>query len=119
MAKTKIKTGFKKGHKHGRGRPKVLLPEVQRAIDMNRNAVRVMIMQELEVLEGGVPRIRKIIEKCLERAGNDGDAQKLKILLELALGKMIDDPPEFPIDDDEKILILEYRRRKALKNGSA
>lgn len=106
---------FKPGNKMSKGRPPILLPEVQRAIEANRNATRILILDELNALEGGVPRIKKVIESCLERAGNDGDAQKLKILLELALGKMVEDPPDFPVSEDEKLLIIEYRRRKALQ----
>lgn len=108
---------FKKGNKLSKGRPPVLLPEVQRAIDANKNAVKVLILDELNVLEGGVPRIRKIIRECLERIGNDGDAMKLKTILELALGKMVDEPEEFPVDSEERALVMEYRRRKQGASG--
>lgn len=110
---------FQKGNKHGKGRPTVLLPEVKRAIEENKNRVKVTILKELNVEEDGVPRIEKIIQQCIERIGNDGDAVKLKVLLELALGKMVDEPPEFPVTEEEKILILEYRRRKLEAHGTA
>ena len=52
--------------------------------------------------------------RCYAQGGtiNDGDVVKFKMLLELALGKMVDDPPDFPLSEEEKVLVLEYRRRK-------
>lgn len=106
---------FQKGHKGGPGRPPVLLPEVQKAIDANRNAFKVLVLQKTE------PFLNQWLESIIERGVLDGDVLKLKMLLEMALGKMVDEPPEFPLTEEEKILVLEYRRRKLerIANGGA
>lgn len=104
---------FQKGHKLSKGRPPVILPEVQAAIDQNKNALKIMILEEMNKLEQNVPRIRLAIQQILERSINDGDAVKLKILLEIALGKIVEEPPEFPVSDTEKEIIITYRKRLA------
>lgn len=102
---------FKKGHPGGPGRPPVLLPEVQRAIDANRNAIKTGILKELD------GKVVDWIRTIIERGTLDGDVMKFKMLLELALGKMVDDPPDFPLNEEEKQLVLEYRRRKLELSG--
>ena len=97
---------FKKGNKGGPGRPPILLPEVQQAIEQNRNSVKTLIIQKFEGQLG--PWIDRIIEQGI----GEGDVARFKMLLELALGKMVDDAPDFPLSDEEKLLILEYRKRK-------
>lgn len=97
---------FQKGHSGGPGRPPVLLPEVQKAIDANRNAVKVLILSKVE------PMAEAWIDRIIEQGIGEGDVAKFKMLLEIALGKLIEDAPEFPVSDEEKALILEYRRRK-------
>lgn len=89
-----------------KGRPPVLLPEVQKVIDANRNAMKVMILQKLE------GKVEAWVEQVIDKGSEDGDVIKLKMLVEMALGKMVDDPPEFPLSEEEKLLVLEFRRRK-------
>lgn len=84
----------------------MLLPEVQRAIDANRNAVKVLILQKVE------KQAENWIERIIEQGVGEGDVIRFKMLLEMAMGKMVDDAPDFPISDEEKVLVLEYRRRK-------
>ncbi len=100
--------GFQKGNKLGKGRPPVLIPEVQKLIDANRNAIKTVILQELD------GKVVDWIRTVIERGTLDGDVLKFKMLLELALGKMVDEPQDFPLTEEEKQLVLEYRRRKAL-----
>ncbi len=102
---------FQKGNKLGKGRPPILLPEVQRAIEANRNAVKVLILQKVE------PRAAEWIDRIIEQGIGEGDVQRFKMLMELALGRMVEDPPEFPVSEEEKLLVLEYRRRKAEQQG--
>lgn len=97
---------FKKGHKGGPGRPPVLIPEVQRLIDANRNAVKTLILRELD------GKVVDWVRRIIEQGTGEGDAQRFKMLLELALGKMVDEPQDFPLSEEEKQLVLEYRRRK-------
>jgi hypothetical protein len=104
---------FRKGNKGGPGRPPVLLPEVQRAIDANRNAVKVLILQKIG------PALDRWVTRMVKDGAKDGDILKFKTLLELALGKLVEDAPEFPLTEEEKLLVLEWRRRKlALASGS-
>ena len=104
---------FKKGHAGGPGRPPVLLPEVQKAIDANRNAVKVLILQKVE------KQAADWIDRIIEQGVGEGDVVRFKMLLEIALGKLVDDPPDFPVSDEEKLLVLEYRRRKKEQSDSA
>jgi len=89
-----------------KGRQVILLPEVQKAIDANRNAFKVIILKELETEV--VDWVKNIIAEGKEH----GDIIRFKMLVEMALGKMVIDAPEFPVDDEEKALVLEWRRRK-------
>ena len=104
---------WKKGKSgNPKGRPPILLPEVQKAIDANRNAIKTGILQQLD------GKVIGWIDQIIERGINDGDVVKFKMLLELALGKMVDEPQDFPLTEEEKQLVLEYRRRKALGTAS-
>lgn len=97
---------FQPGNKLGRGRDPVIIPEVQMAIDANRNAIKVLILSRLE------GKVSDWIDQIIAAGTEEGDIIRLKMLIELALGKMVTDAPEFPVSDDEKALILEYRKRK-------
>lgn len=87
------------------------MPEVQKAIDANRNLIKTGILKELD------GKVVDWIRTIIERGTLDGDVIKFKMLLELALGKMVDDPPDFPLSEEEKQLVLEYRRRKLELSG--
>lgn len=105
---------FKKGQSgNPKGRPPVLLPEVQGLIDQNRNSVRVAILEQVS------PQVHAWIARIIEQGIGEGDVVKLKMLLEMALGKMVDDPPEFPVSEEEKLFILEYRRRKKERDATS
>lgn len=107
MASKNLKP-WKKGQSgNPKGRPPILLPEVQHAIDANRNALKVLILTKLE------GRVEEWVQNIIDQGIGDADIIKFKMLIELALGRMVDDPPEFPVSEEEKLLILEWRRRKA------
>jgi len=98
---------FKKGEVHNpNGRPKVILPELQKVIDGNRNSVKLMIIQKLD------STFETWLDNIIKQGCTYGDVNTLKMLLEMALGKMVEDPPDFPVNEEEKLLILEFRRRK-------
>lgn len=104
---------FKKGKSgNPKGRPPVLLPEVQKAIDANRNAMKILILSKLE------GKVSDWIDNIIAQGSESGDVIRFKMLLEMALGKMVDDPPEFAVSDEEKLLIKEFRRRKDERNVS-
>lgn len=114
--------GFKKGNQLGnrKGRPRVLLPEVQSLIDRDKNAVRVSILSLLNLGQmefedksrNASSMMEKILCQCIERIRDNGDVHALRLLLEIPLGKLPEEPKEFETTEDEKLLVLEYRRRK-------
>lgn len=107
--------GFKKGVSgNPKGRTPILLPEVQKAIDANRNAVKVIILDSLT--SGNT--LKDWVNSIIEQGIGDGDVLRFKYLVEMALGKMINEPPEFPLTEEEKILVLEYRRRKLERDNA-
>lgn len=113
MSTAGLKPPWKKGQSgNPKGRPPALIPEVQRAIDANRNALKVLILTKLE------GRVEEWVENIIVQGIGDADIIKFKMLIELALGKMVDDPPEFPLSDEEKLLVTEFRRRKSERDQS-
>lgn len=107
---------FKAGSKGGPGRPPILLPEVQKAIDANRNAIKVLVLQKLDT------KVEQWIDRIIEQGIGEGDVNRFKILLEIALGKIIHENPQVELSPDESVLLTEYRRRKKeeteTKNGA-
>ncbi len=98
---------FKKGQSgNPHGRPPALLPEVQTLITRAKNELKTTIVERIS------PNVERWIDRIIQQGIDEGDAARFKMLLEIALGKLVDDPPEFPLTEDEKILVLEYRRRK-------
>jgi len=103
---------FKKGQRaNPNGRPPIILPEVQRAVEANKNALKVVILSEIE------PHVRTWIQNIIEKGVLEGDVQRFKILLELALGKLPEEQPEFPVSEEEKDIVRAWRGRKRISQG--
>lgn len=99
---------FKKGISgNPAGRTPILLPEVQRAIEANRNAVKVVILTEME------GKVQEWVQNIIQQGMGDADIIKFKLLIEMACGKMDTPPPEFEVSEEEKALVLAWRRRKS------
>jgi hypothetical protein len=97
---------FQKGHKLSRGRPRIVLPEVQRAIDANREAVKTKILEKLN------PKVDKWIEKIIETGSRDGDVQKFRQLLEIVFGRIPEQDTEYT--DEERALIQAWRTKQSV-----
>lgn len=95
-----------------KGRPPIILPEVQRAIDANKNAFKVLILQKIE------PKINVWLDQIIERGVNDGDVVKLKMLLEMVFGKIPEDNKHDDLTPQEKKIIEIYRERLALQHAA-
>lgn len=103
-----------------KGRPPILLPELQRDIDENRGKVKELILRYLGMTEEqigerqrkpDIPFIEKILGQCLEKTANDGDVIKFRALLEIVFGKIPEDRDPFQITPDEQMLVVAYRKR--------
>lgn len=97
---------FKKGHKGGPGRHSIVLKEVQDMATKARNELKTIIIERVS------PNVEQWIDRIIEQGVAEGDVVKFKMLLELGLGKLVNEQPEFEVSDEEQILVLEYRRRK-------
>ncbi|MBK8455598.1 MAG: hypothetical protein IPL34_20170 [Thiofilum sp.] len=114
----------KKGEpgRNPKGRPPVIHPEIQRAIDKNRNAVKELILTCLGMPEDmAAARARKtdltIVERmlwqCIERTTLDGDVDKFRKLLEIPFGRLPEDKSEFEVSEEERAMIVTLRKRLA------
>lgn len=125
MKKAKTGASWKPGQSgNPKGRKPILLPEVQAAIDQNKNAVRIAILRlynlsEIEFQEFQVKTLTMIersICQCIERINTDGDVIKLKALLEIAIGKLPEDKKSDELTADEQALLDAYRKRLSEQN---
>lgn len=101
---------FKKGEvANPGGRPKIL-PEIRRAIEANRNALKVIVMNNVDA-----EILNQWIKKAIEKGLKSGNIDNLRSLLEIGLGKVVEEAPDFPLTEREKLFVLELRRRDAAK----
>lgn len=119
MAKPR-KTPFVKGHKYGKGRPPALPPQLAHAVKYNRDAFRARLLTYFSVPTSvlsnldtsGLCILDGIIVEVLLKTKIEANGDMLKTLSELALGKLVTEPDEFPINEDEKRFVLHYRAMK-------
>lgn len=109
-----------------KGRPPVLLPEVQREIDRNKNAVKTLILSYLNLTVSQIeerqrsreiPSVEAWLQSVIERGINDGDMLKFKMLLEIVFGKLPEEKVAFDLTSEEKSIILTYRKRVEEEHG--
>lgn len=55
--------------------------------------------------------IEMCIGQCLLKIDNDGDVQKLRMLLEIPFGKLPEESQDFETTEEERSIILAYRKR--------
>lgn len=103
------------------GGPQVLTTVLSNAIEQNKEALRLLILDymnrpksslEAEARNPDLEMVKVQVISIMERIANDGDATKFKQIIEIALGKMPEDKEEFPLDAEEKLIILAYRKHK-------
>lgn len=119
---------WKKGQSgNPKGRPPILLPEIQREVDRNRGALKSLILQYLNLTEGQIserqlnpeiPFVEKMLGQCLERTANDGDVLKFRALLEIVFGKLPEEKEPFELSQEEKLMVMTYRKRLEEKDGA-
>jgi hypothetical protein len=102
-----------------RGRQSAILPEVKSLVDQNKNILKANILRLLslstqsfmEVHRSPPTMMESLLCQCIERIQNDGDALKLRMLLEIALGKLPEESHQEGLREDEKAVLSEYNRR--------
>jgi hypothetical protein len=103
-----------------KGRPPILMPELQRELDTQKGAVKQLVLRYFALTEAQIakrqmdkeiPFIEKILGQCFERTALDGDVDKFRKLLEIVFGKIPEEKVEFEISAEEKMLVLSFRRR--------
>ena len=122
-------TQWKKGQSgNPKGRPPVLRPELQSALDRNRNAVKELTLSLLSMTpqemmaraeNSGISVTEALLIKCIERATNDGDIFRGRAILEIVFGRLPEEKPEFEVTPEERLLVEEYRRRLLEKDDGS
>jgi hypothetical protein len=103
---------FKKGQSgNPKGRPPVILPEVRALTDEKRNAWKVLIVQKLD------PKLSDWLDQIIAQGMEDGDAVKLKMLMEMVVGKIPEDAPKDELSPVERKIIEVFRDKVAKQNG--
>lgn len=102
------------------GRPPILQPELRKAINSNRSAFKNLILNylnlsreqiEIRQRDASIPSVEAMLGQIIERIILDGDMIKFKALLELVFGKLPEEEEPFELDNDEKLMVLTYRRK--------
>lgn len=120
-------TPWKKGQSgNPKGRPKTLSAELESEIRRNKNALKSLIVQYLNLTatqiterqrDPSIPFVEYALGQVLERAANDGDMAKLKMLFEIPFGKLPEETDPFETTPDEKIIIIKYRKQIEEENA--
>lgn len=111
---------WKKGQSgNPNGGPPAIDSALRQEINRNKNAVRKLILLYLNMTERQcaerqgsqeIPMVEKLLGACIEKINLEGDILKLKMLLELAIGKLPEDPQPFELTTDEQAMVLKYRQ---------
>jgi len=92
-----------------KGRQPIIIPELQTLIECNRASLKAMIIAEMET------KAAPWLNRIFEQGTAEGDVVRFKALLEMALGKLVAEPPAFEVNEEEKEIILLWRKRTAKK----
>jgi len=102
---------FKKGKSGNRkGRPPAIPREVTNLLEGGKASIKLMIHQKLSEA-----KCSQFLNRIIDQGIGEGDVIRFKALLEIAYGKVIEEPAEFPLTEDEKKVVLKYRDWKAAK----
>lgn len=112
---------WKKGKSgNPKGRKPILLPALQQEIDQNRGSFKQLVLLYFGLTEDqiterqrdrSIPFLERMLGQCFERTAVNGDVDAFKKLLEFIFGRMPEEPKDFTVTEDEKVLVLAYRRR--------
>jgi hypothetical protein len=103
------------------GREPILDQEIFEAFRREKWATKKLISDFLNMTKAELeqrlqtpdtPSIELIVGRCIERGVREADVLKFKALVELAFGKMVDEPPDFPLTEDDKEAVRLYRKWK-------
>lgn len=102
------------------GRTPYLQPELRKAINSNRSAFKNLVLNYLNLsrlqIEArqrdlSIPSVEAMLGQIIERVIVDGDMIKFKTLLELVFGKLPEEEEPFELENEEKMMVLAYRKR--------
>lgn len=102
------------------GRPRILLPEIQRDIEKNKNVLKQMIIRYLGMTESQIQErqrdpeltfLERMLAQCMERVTNDGCVDGFRKLLEIPFGKLPEDDSFFQTTPEEQDIIMQFRTK--------
>lgn len=104
-----------------KGRPPNVVTGLTKTINQNKQALKLLVLSYLNLTEeqirerqrrDDIPMIEKMLGQVIERIANDGDMVKLRMLLEIPLGKLPEEKDPLDLDSEETLMILTYRKKK-------
>lgn len=120
---------FQKGKSgNPKGRPPILHPEVMSAVDRSKNEIKMLLIKLLNMSDEEfdehaenrrIPKTEKLFIRCIKDIEFTGNIEAYRKLLEILLGKLPEEPQQFALSIEEKMIVLEFRKRLELINGGS